>query len=94
MLSLDADLILGFLRLLKACERAVIPMKKKKDLPKPFVAATKDTRHAGTFEIFVPAPGRARPHRVPIKFDTEGEAERWLHSQEGAETVERLLHQK
>ena len=66
-------------------------MKKKKELPKPFVAPTKDTRHAGTFEVFVPAADRAKPHRVPIKFETEGEAERWLHSQEGAETIERLL---
>jgi hypothetical protein len=66
-------------------------MKKKKELPQPYVAPTKDARHAGTFEIFVPALGRERPHRVPIKFDTEGEAERWLHSQEGAEAIEKLL---
>lgn len=65
-------------------------MKKKKELPKPFIAPTKDARHAGTFEVFVPVEGRERPHRVAIKFETEGEAERWLHSQEGAEEIARL----
>ena len=45
-------------------------MKKKKELPGPFAALTKDTRFAGTFEVLVPAPGRVKPHRVPLQFES------------------------
>lgn len=67
-------------------------MKKKKNaLPPPHAAPTKDTRFAGTFEVLVPAPGRARPHRVPLQFDTQEKAETWIHSHEGKEAIDRLV---
>lgn len=67
-------------------------MKKKKNaLPPPYAAPTKDTRFAGTFEVLVPAPGRARPHRVPLQFETQEKAETWIHSHEGKEAIDRLV---
>jgi antibiotic biosynthesis monooxygenase (ABM) superfamily enzyme len=66
-------------------------MKKKKELPGPYVALTKDTRFAGTYEVLVPAPGRARPHRVPLQFATQEIAETWIHSPEGRETIKELV---
>lgn len=68
--------------------------KKKDDLPPPYAALTKDERFAGTYEVLVPAPGRARPHRVPLQFDTKEKAETWIHSPEGKETIEKLQSQK
>ena len=69
-------------------------MKKKKyELPRPFAALTKDTRFPGTYEVLVPAPGRAKPHRVPLQFETQEKAERWIHSPEGKETIQGLLSQ-
>src|SRR5207302_9834664 len=39
-------------------------MKKKKTLPLPYAALTKDTRFAGTFEVLVPDAERVKPHRI------------------------------
>ena len=65
--------------------------KKKKEIPPPYAAPTKDTRFAGTYEVLVPAPGRARPHRVPLQFETKEKAETWIHNREGKETIAKLL---
>lgn len=67
---------------------------KQPKLPPPFAAPTKDTRFAGTFEVLVPAPDRARPHRVPMQFETQAQAETWIHSEEGKEMIEQLLGRK
>ena len=64
---------------------------KKPVLPPPFAAPTKDMRYEGTYEVLVPAPDRARPHRVPMQFDTQAQAETWIHSEEGKELIEELL---
>lgn len=69
-------------------------MKKKPALPAPFAALTKDARYAGTFEVFVPAPDRAKPHRVPVQFASLSEAERWIQSDDGAEMIAKLLSGK
>ena len=66
-------------------------MKKKHELPKPYAALTKDTRFAGTYEVLVPAPGRVKPHRIPLQFETQESADTWIHSPEGAETIAQLL---
>ena len=67
-------------------------MKKKKyELPRPYCAPTKDTRFAGTFEVLVRAPGRSKPHRVPLQFESEENAERWIHSADGKEAIAGLL---
>jgi antibiotic biosynthesis monooxygenase (ABM) superfamily enzyme len=67
-------------------------MRKKKDeLPAPYAAATKDTRFAGTFEVLVPAPGRVKPHRVPLQFASLEQAEAWIHSPAGKEAIRELL---
>jgi hypothetical protein len=67
-------------------------MKKKKPaLPQPYTAETKDARFAGTFEVFVPVEGRNKPHKVPLQFDSQQEAEAWLHSAEGKEAVAEIL---
>ena len=66
-------------------------MKKKKELPGPFSAPTKDTRFAGTYEVLVPAPGRVKPHRVPLQFETQEKAESWIHSPEGKDMIKELL---
>ncbi|HEX3431192.1 MAG TPA: hypothetical protein VHT03_09915 [Rhizomicrobium sp.] len=69
-------------------------MKNKKyQLPRPYAALTKDTRFAGTYEVLVPAPGRAKPYRVPLQFDTQEKAESWIHSPEGKEAIAKLLSQ-
>jgi antibiotic biosynthesis monooxygenase (ABM) superfamily enzyme len=65
-------------------------MKKQKTLPGPYAAATKDTRFAGTFEVLVPAPGRVKPHRVPLQFPTLENAESWIHSPEGKDMIAEL----
>jgi hypothetical protein len=64
---------------------------KKKELPRPFAAPTKDARFAGTYEVLVPAPDRARPHRVPLQFETQEHADSWIHSSEGKEIIKELL---
>ena len=66
-------------------------MKKKKSLPEPYAALTKDTRFAGTYEVLVPAPDRAKPHRVPLQFASEESAKSWIHGPEGVETIKELL---
>ena len=66
-------------------------MKKKKELPGPYVALTKDTRFAGTYEVFIPVPGRVKPHRVPLQFETQEHAESWIHSAEGKKTIKDLI---
>ncbi|HEY2445821.1 MAG TPA: hypothetical protein VGI20_08815 [Rhizomicrobium sp.] len=65
--------------------------KKKKELPAPYAAPTKDTRFSGTFEVLVPVPARVKPHRVPMQFETQEKAEAWIHSREGKETIAKLL---
>ena len=64
--------------------------KKKNEIPPPYAALTKDARFAGTYEVLVPAQGRARPFRVPLQFETKEKAETWIHSQEGKETIRGL----
>jgi hypothetical protein len=67
-------------------------MKKKKvELPRPYTAPTKDTRFADTYEVLVPALGRAKPYRVPLQFETREEAETWIHSPDGDEMIKKLL---
>ena len=66
-------------------------MKKKKELPAPYAAPTRDTRFAGTFEVLVPAPGRVKPHRVPLQFETLEEAESWIHSPDGKDMIQEML---
>ena len=66
-------------------------MKKQKTLPGPYAAPTKDMRFAGTYEVLGPAPDRVKPHRVPLQFASEQEANAWIHSSEGADMVAELL---
>jgi len=65
--------------------------KKTKALPAPYVEATKDMRHEGTFEIQVPVPNRVKPTRVPRLFDSEGAALSWMHSPEGEDAIRLIL---
>jgi len=65
--------------------------KKVHELARPYAAATKDTRFAGTFEVLVPATGRVKPHRVPLAFETLEQAETWIHSPEGKDHIKTLL---
>jgi antibiotic biosynthesis monooxygenase (ABM) superfamily enzyme len=69
-------------------------MKKKQTLPSPFAALTKDARFAGTYEVLVPAPDRVKPHRVPLQFATQENAESWIHSPDGKEMIGDLLGRK
>ncbi len=64
---------------------------KKTKLPPAYAAETKDVRFAGTFEVLVPVPDRNKPHKVPLQFGSLNEAEAWLHSAEGKETVAEIL---
>jgi hypothetical protein len=66
-------------------------MKKNKKLPPAYVAETKDTRAAGTFEVLVPVPGRNKPQRAAGNFPSQHAAEGWLHSDEGKEMVADIL---
>jgi len=66
-------------------------MKKKKGLPAPYAALTKDARFAGTYEVFVPAPDRVKPHRVTLQFATMESAESWIYSPEGKDAIAELL---
>jgi hypothetical protein len=69
-------------------------MKKKKTLPGPYAALTKDMRFEGTYEVLVPAPERVKPHRVPLQFETLEQAEGWIYSPEGVEMIEDLLNER
>ncbi|HVU20807.1 MAG TPA: hypothetical protein VHE09_08755 [Rhizomicrobium sp.] len=66
-------------------------MKKNKKLPPAYVAETKDTRFAGTFEVLVPVPNRNKPHRAAGNFPSQHAAEGWLHSEDGKEKVAEIL---
>jgi antibiotic biosynthesis monooxygenase (ABM) superfamily enzyme len=66
-------------------------MKKKKELPGPYAAPTKDTRFAGTFEVLVPVTGRVKPQRVPLQFESLERAESWIHSPDGKEMIDAFL---
>jgi len=66
-------------------------MKKNKKLPPAYVAETKDTRFAGTFEVLVPVPNRNKPHRAAGNFPSKHAAEGWLHSEDGKEKVAEIL---
>jgi hypothetical protein len=66
-------------------------MKKKKDaLPPVYAELTKDARYAGTYEVFVPVPGRVRPHRVPLQFESKDSAESWIHSPDGEDAIREI----
>lgn len=65
--------------------------KKAKALAAPYVEATKDMRHEGTFEIQVPVPHRVKPTRVPRLFDSEAAALSWMHSPEGEDAIRLIL---
>jgi antibiotic biosynthesis monooxygenase (ABM) superfamily enzyme len=60
---------------------------RKKSLPTPYAAPTKDTRFTGTYEVLVPAEGRVRPFRLPQRFETLEQAKAWIHSREGKEAI-------
>lgn len=64
---------------------------KKPKLPPPYAAESKDHRFAGSFEVLVPVPDRNKPQKVPLQFKSLKEAEAWLHSPEGKETVADIL---
>ncbi|MDE2183090.1 MAG: hypothetical protein KGJ78_08710 [Alphaproteobacteria bacterium] len=60
---------------------------KKYAKPQAYAAPTKDHRHAGTFEVLVPVPGRVKPHRIAGQFPTMQAAEGWMHSDEGQDAI-------
>ena len=64
---------------------------KTPKLAPPYAAETKDVRLAGTFEVLVPVPDRNKPQKVPLQFATLNEAEAWLHSADGKETIADIL---
>ena len=64
---------------------------KQPKLAPPYAAETKDVRLAGTFEVLVPVPDRNKPQKVPLQFASLKEAEAWLHSSEGKDTVQDIL---
>jgi len=66
-------------------------MKKKPQLPPPFAALTKDQRFEGTFEVLVPVEGRVRPRRVPLQFPSQENAQDWIQSREGKETIAQIM---
>ena len=65
--------------------------KKPYKLPSPFATETKDSRHAGTFEVLIPVEGRNKPLRVPKQFATLQAAEAWLHSPDGKDMIADLV---
>ena len=65
--------------------------KNKMKMPRAYAELTKDTRYAGTYEVMVPVPNRVKPHRVSSQFPTQKAAEDWIHSDEGTETINRVL---
>ena len=66
-------------------------MKKKKGLPGPYAALTKDARFAGTYEVFIPVPDRAKAHRVSMQFESQDRAEAWIYSPEGVDAIAKIL---
>ena len=64
---------------------------KQPKLAPPYAAEIKDVRLAGTFEVLVPVESRNKPQKVPLQFASLNEAEAWLHSSEGKETVQDIL---
>lgn len=66
-------------------------MKKKKGVPPPFAAETKDQRFSGSFEVLVPVEGRVRPLRAAQQFGSLKAAEDWIHSPDGVETIEKMI---
>jgi len=66
---------------------------KQPKLAPPYAAETRDVRLAGTFEVLVPVPDRNKPQKVPLQFASLNEAEAWLHSAEGKETVADILEE-
>ena len=67
--------------------------KNRMKMPRAYAELTKDTRHAGTYEVMVPVPNRVKPHRVSSQFPTQKAAEDWIHSDEGTETINRVLEE-
>jgi hypothetical protein len=65
--------------------------KNKKGLPSPYSALTKDARYAGTYEVFVPVPERVKAHRVPLQFESQSQAEAWIHSPEGEDAIALII---
>lgn len=65
--------------------------KNKMKTPRAYAELTRDTRYAGTYEVMVPVPNRVKPHRVSSQFPTQKAAEDWIHSDEGSETINRVL---
>jgi len=65
--------------------------KNKMKMPRAYAELTKDTRYTGTYEVLVPVPNRVKPHRVSSQFPTQKAAEDWIHSDEGTETINRVL---
>jgi antibiotic biosynthesis monooxygenase (ABM) superfamily enzyme len=67
-------------------------MKKKKfETPQPYAAETRDQRFAGTFEVLIPVDGRNKPLRVPRQFESMQQAEAWLHSPDGKDSIAELI---
>ena len=64
---------------------------KKPSLAPPYAAETKDVRIAGTFEVLVPVPERNKPQKVPLQFGSLKEAEAWMHSPDGKDTIAEIL---
>jgi hypothetical protein len=67
--------------------------KNRMKMPRAYAELTKDTRHAGTYDVMVPVPNRVKPHRVSSQFPTQKAAEDWIHSDEGTETINRVLEE-
>lgn len=64
---------------------------RRKSVPTPYAALTKDTRFAGTYEVLVPVEGRVRPFRIEQRFETLEGAEAWIHSPQGKEAIADLI---
>ena len=64
---------------------------KQPKLPPPYASESRDHRQAGVFEVLVPVPDRNKPHKVPLQFSSLNEAEAWLHSADGRETIADIL---
>ena len=69
-------------------------MKKKKSLPGPYAAETKDQRFAGTYEVLIPVPDRVKPLRVPLQFESQESAESWIHSPDGKDAIAELVEKQ